>query len=135
MGTKENSYGHALLKKSVTPSYENSVPRTYTPPKKNWICAPVSNVSCVMPNPKTNSESLNREYSIIITQYMTSDIHLTGTTHCRKGCLLHNNTLHERKIGKQNMTAKGTRNTTDNILVHIQTLRYTLMLKHSSMHE
>ena len=39
VGTNENSYGHALLQKSVTPSYENSVPRTYTP-KKNWICAP-----------------------------------------------------------------------------------------------
>ena len=34
MGTNENSYGHALLQKSVTLSYENSVPRTYTPPKK-----------------------------------------------------------------------------------------------------
>ena len=40
MGISENSYGHALLQKSVTPSYENSVPRTYTPPKKIWICAP-----------------------------------------------------------------------------------------------
>ena len=67
-----------------------------------------------MPNPKTNCQSLNREYSIIITQYMTSDIHLTGTTHCRKGCLLHNSTPHERKISTQNMTAKGTSNTTDN---------------------
>ena len=46
MGTNENSYGHALLQKSVTPSYENSVPRTYTPPKKNWICAPVSRLRC-----------------------------------------------------------------------------------------
>ena len=34
MGTNENSYGHALLQKSVTPSYENSVPRTHTPQKK-----------------------------------------------------------------------------------------------------
>ena len=34
MGTNENSYGHALIQKSVTPSYENSVPRTHTPPKK-----------------------------------------------------------------------------------------------------
>ena len=40
MGISENSYGHALLQKSVTPSYENSVPRTYTSPKKLWICAP-----------------------------------------------------------------------------------------------
>ena len=42
MGTNENSYGHALLQKSVTPSYENSVPRTYTPQKKldlhPWLC-------------------------------------------------------------------------------------------------
>ena len=75
-----------------------------------------------MPSPKTNSKSLNTEYSIIITQYMTSDKHLTDTTHCRKGCLLHNSTPHERTIGTQNMTAKGIRNTTDNILVHIQTL-------------
>ena len=57
---------------------------------------------------------------------MTGDIHLTGTTHCWKGCLLHNSTPHERKICTQNMTAKGARNTTDNILVHIQTLRYTI---------
>ena len=34
MGISENSYGHALLQKSVMPSYENSVPRTYTPRKK-----------------------------------------------------------------------------------------------------
>ena len=34
MGTNENSYGHALIQKLATPSYENSVPRTHTPPKK-----------------------------------------------------------------------------------------------------
>ena len=39
MGTNENSYGHALLQKSVTPTYENSVPER-TPPEKKWICAP-----------------------------------------------------------------------------------------------
>ena len=41
---------------------------------------------------------------------MTSDIHLTDTKHCRKGCLLHNSTPRERNIGTQNMTAKGTCN-------------------------
>ena len=78
-----------------------------------------------MPNPKTNSKSLATEYSIIITQYMTSDIHLTGTTHCRKGCFLHNSTPNGRKVGTQNMTAKGTWITTDNVLVHIQTRNTT----------
>ena len=29
-GINENSYGHALLQRSATPSYENAVPRTYT---------------------------------------------------------------------------------------------------------
>ena len=56
---------------------------------------------------------------------MTSDIQLNGASNCRKGCLLHNRTPHERKIGTQNITAKGTRNTTDNTLVHIEVLRYT----------
>ena len=82
-----------------------------------------------MPNPKTNFESLNTEYLIIITQYMTSDIHLTGTTHCPERVFTtHNSTPHERKFGKQNMTAKGTRNTTDNILVDIETLRYSSLM-------
>ena len=45
MGTNENSYGNALLQKSVTPSYKSwSRPLTRslerTPPEKNWICAP-----------------------------------------------------------------------------------------------
>ena len=79
-----------------------------------------------MPHPKTNSKSLDAEYLVIITQYTTCEIHLTDTTHCRKGCLLHSTIPHERKIGTQDMTAKGTRNTTENILVHIQTLRYIL---------
>ena len=56
------------------------------------------------------------------TEDLTTD---SDSTHCRKGCLLHNSTPHERKIGTQNMTAKGTRNATDNILVPIQTLRYS----------
>ena len=61
--------------------------------------------------PKTNSKSINTDY-VIITQYMTSGIHLKDTTHCPKRLFTtHNYTLHERKIDKENMTAKGTRNT------------------------
>ena len=58
---------------------------------------------------------------------MISGIHLTGTTHCpERAFTTHNSTPHERKISTQNMTAKGTRNMIDNILVDIETLRYTI---------
>ena len=78
--------------------------------------------------PKTNSQSSNTEYLTIITQYMTSDIHLTDTTHCPEMVFTtHNSTPHERKIGKENMTPKGTRNTTQNILSNIQPLQYKSM--------
>ena len=57
---------------------------------------------------------------------MISDVHLTGTTHCPERVFTtHNSTPHERKLSTQNMTAKGTRNMIDNILVDIETLRYT----------
>ena len=59
---------------------------------------------------------------------MISDIHLTGTTHCPERVFTtHNSTPHERKISTQNMTAKGTCNMIDNILVDIETLRYTTL--------
>ena len=58
---------------------------------------------------------------------MISDVHLTGTTHCPERVFTtHNSTPHERKISTQNMTVKGTRNMTDNILVDIETLRYSI---------
>ena len=42
---------------------------------------------------------------------MTSDIHLTDTTHCPERVFTtHNKMQQERKIGTQNMTAKGKRN-------------------------
>jgi len=57
---------------------------------------------------------------------MTCDIHFTDTTHCPERVFTtHNSTPHGRKIGKENMTAKGTRNSELNILVNIQILRYT----------
>ena len=60
---------------------------------------------------------------------MISDIHLTGTTHCPgRVFTTHNSTPHERKISTQNMTAKGTRNMIDNILVDIETLRYNIAI-------
>ena len=56
---------------------------------------------------------------------MTCDIHLTDTTHCPERVFnTHNSTPHERKIGTENMTAEGTRNSTLNILFNIQPLRY-----------
>ena len=56
---------------------------------------------------------------------MTCDIHLTHTTHCPEWVFtIYNSTPHERKIGKENITAKGTRNSTLNILVNIEPLRY-----------
>ena len=56
---------------------------------------------------------------------MTCDIHLTDPTHFPERVLTtHNSTPHERKIGTDNMTAKGTRNSTLNILVNIKPLRY-----------
>ena len=62
---------------------------------------------------------------------MTCDIHLTDTTHCRERVFTtHNSTPHERKIGTENMPAKGTRNSTLNIIVNIQPLRYKTWLPH-----
>ena len=56
---------------------------------------------------------------------MTCDIHLTDKTHCPERVFTtHNSTPHERKICTENMTAKITRNSTQNILVKIQPLRY-----------
>ena len=56
---------------------------------------------------------------------MTCDIHLTDTKRCSERVFTtHNSTLHERKIDTENMTAKGTRNLTLNMLVNIQPLRY-----------
>ena len=47
---------------------------------------------------------------------MTCDIHLTDTAHCPERVFTtHNSTPHERKIGTENMTTKGTRNSTLNI--------------------
>jgi len=47
---------------------------------------------------------------------MICDIHLTDTTHCPERVFTtHNSTPHERKIGTENTTAKGTRNSTLNI--------------------
>ena len=61
---------------------------------------------------------------------MTCDIHLTDTTHCPERVLTtHNSTPHERKIDTENMTAKGTRNSTLNILVNIQPPRYIIALE------
>ena len=58
---------------------------------------------------------------------MTCDIHLTDTTHCPERLFAtHNSTPYERKIDTESMTAKGTRNSTLNILVNIQLLRYTM---------
>ena len=55
---------------------------------------------------------------------MTCDIHFTDTTHCPERVFtIPNSTPHERKIGTENMTAKGTRNSTLNILVNMQPLR------------
>ena len=72
-----------------------------------------------------NSYSYWIQTSLIITQYMTCDIHLTDTTHCPERVFTtHNSTPHERKIGPENMKPKGTRNSTLNILVNIQPLRY-----------
>ena len=63
---------------------------------------------------------------------MTSDIHLTGTTHCPERVFTtHNSTPHERKIGTQNMTAKGIRNATQNILINIGPFRYSCASYHS----
>ena len=57
---------------------------------------------------------------------MNCDIHLTDTTHCPERMFTtHNSIPHERKIGTENMTAKGTRNSTLNMLVNIQPLRFT----------
>ena len=54
---------------------------------------------------------------------MTCDINLTDTTHCPERVFItHNSTPHERKIGTENMTAKGTRNSTLNTLDSIQPL-------------
>ena len=65
---------------------------------------------------KISSRSLNTEY-IKITQYMRSDIHLTGATHCMERVFAtHNINPHYRKSGSQNMTAKGKRNTIERIL-------------------
>ena len=51
-----------------------------------------------------------------------------NTTHCpEKLFTTHNSTAHERKIGTENMIAKGTRNSTQNILVNMQPLRYTFL--------
>ena len=49
---------------------------------------------------------------------------MTDTTHCPERVFsTHNSTPHERKIDTENLTAKGTRNSTINILVNIQPLR------------
>ena len=57
---------------------------------------------------------------------MNCDIHLTDTTHCPERVFTtHNSTPHERKIDTENMTAKGTHNSTLNMLVNIQPLRFT----------
>ena len=59
---------------------------------------------------------------------MTCDIHLTDTTYCPERVLnTHNSTPHERKIETENMTAKGTRTSTLNILDNIQPLRYKFL--------
>ena len=56
---------------------------------------------------------------------MTCDIHLTDTTHCPERVFTaHNSTPHERKVDTENMTAKGTRTSTLNILGNIRPLRY-----------
>ena len=56
---------------------------------------------------------------------MASDIHLTDVTHCPERVFTtHNNSSNERRIGAENMTAKGTCNTTQNMLINIQPLRY-----------
>ena len=61
---------------------------------------------------------------------MTCDIHLTDTTHCPERVFTtHNNTPHERKIDTENMTAEGARNSTLNILLNIQPLRYKYDIK------
>ena len=57
---------------------------------------------------------------------MIYDIHFTDTTHCPERVFAtHNSTPIERKIGTENMTAKGTRNSTLNLLVNTQPLRCT----------
>ena len=57
---------------------------------------------------------------------MTCDIHLTDTTHCPERVVTtHNSTPHDRKVDTENMTAKGTRTSTLNILDNIRPLRYT----------
>ena len=82
----------------------------------------------VLPTEEGQLRSLNTEYLIIITQYMTCDIHLTDTTHCPERVFTtHNSTPHERKVDTEDMTAKGTRNSTLNILVTIQPLRYKIV--------
>ena len=56
---------------------------------------------------------------------MTCDIYLTDKTHCpEKVFTTNNSTPHKRKIGTENMTVKGTRNSIQNILDNIQLLRY-----------
>ena len=65
---------------------------------------------------------------MIVTQHMTYDIHLTDTTHCPERVLTtHNTTPHERKICTDNMTTKGTRNSTQNVLDNIKPLRYRII--------
>ena len=62
-----------------------------------------------------------------LTQYMTCDIRLTDTTHCPERVFTtHNSTSHGRTNGIENMRAKGTRNSTLNVIVNMQPLRYTL---------
>ena len=56
---------------------------------------------------------------------MTCDILLTDTTHCPERVFTtDNSTPHKRKMGTDNVTAKGTRNSTLHILANIQPLRY-----------
>ena len=61
---------------------------------------------------------------------MTCDIHLTDTTHCPERVFTtHNSTPHKRKIDIDNVTAKGTRTSTLNILENIRPLRYKQVKK------
>ena len=61
---------------------------------------------------------------------MTSDMHLTDTSHCLERVFTTpNSTPNERKISTENMTAKGTRNSTLNMLVNIQPICYTCLTK------
>jgi len=65
---------------------------------------------------------------------MTCDIHLTDTTHCPERVFTTHNTPHERKIDTENMTAKGTRTSTLNILDNIRPLRYSSNLRKFMIH-